>query len=111
MRRASFLPRAASADEPGAVAVDDFAVTEGQHLREEAVSGVKSGDLREDALRTSRHPSGRDVVLRAVPRTHQATVAVDRAVREVGAEMPAPASQDKQLSLGVADRVPSGTAN
>jgi hypothetical protein len=102
---------AALADVYRAFSLDENAATKWQHARQEPVARIQTRDLREDALRASRHPPGGNVVFGAVPRTDQATVAVDRSVREIGTEMPASASHREQLTVRVSYRIPSGTAD
>src|SRR5439155_2869362 len=86
----------------------DRASTQRKDPGQRDVRRVQSRDLREHPLRTANHTTGVDVVLRAVPRAHQAPVLVDPPVRQIGEQVPAPSAHGEQLALPVPDRVRAG---
>src|SRR4029079_8227759 len=72
-----------------AVALDDVSATERPELRQLNECGVEPWDFLESTLRPFDHPAGCRVVAGLVPRANEATVLVDLAIREIGAQMPA----------------------
>ena len=98
-------------NEHGAFSLDNHAPTEGQDPRQQTVASIRAGDLREEPLRAPRHPPGGHVVSGAMPRTDQATLAVDRSIAEIGTEMSTSASYREQLTVRVSDRVPCGATD
>lgn len=98
-------------NEDGAVPLDEFSSPQWKDLGQQAVGRVQTGDLGEDALRTARHPPGRDVESGAVPRADQTALSVDRSVGEIGAQVPTAPGEGKQLAVRISNRVRPGTAD
>src|SRR5205823_4852730 len=103
-RRTNGTASGVSADVDDAVTDLDRAAAQGDDTGERHVRRIQAGDLREDTLRPARHAARVHVVLRAVPRAHQATVPlVDAPPRQVGEQVPAAAGDRKQLALRVSN--------
>lgn len=81
---------------------------QGQHRSEEAISEAEARDLGEDTLRAPHHHPGLDVVFGGMPGADEASIAIDRAIGEIGEEMSAPPGNGKQLLLRIPDRIAAG---
>src|SRR2546422_6127140 len=83
------------------VALHDRSAAERQGAGQRDVEEIEPRDLCEEALRTANHAAGGHIVLRSVPRAHEASVLVDPPLGQVCEEVPASPGHREELSLGV----------
>lgn len=103
--------RSPSFDVDRVVAIDHSTPTKREQRRERLEGRPEARNPGEDALRAEHHLAALDVVLRAMPRTHQATGLIDTAVGEVGVQMSAASRDREQLAVGVPHRVAARAAH
>src|SRR5437867_3562743 len=104
LRRPSTVDRVWRADLPDVqnlVALHGRSAAERQGAGQRDVEEIEPRDLCEEALRTANHPAGGHIVLRSVPRAHEASVLVDPPLGQVCEEVPASPGHREELSLGV----------
>ena len=88
-------PRQGLLDVEGVVAFDNPAAPKRKHQGQGFLDTAKAWDFGKDTLRSEHHSARSHVVLRAVPRAHQAPGLVNAAICQVTAEVPAAPSDRK----------------
>ena len=93
-------PRQGLLDVKGVVAFDNPAAPKRKHQGQGFLDTAEAWDFGKDTLGSEHHPARSHVVLRAVPRAHQAPGLVNAAIGQVTAEVPAAPSDRKPLAVG-----------
>ena len=100
-------PRQGLLDVEGVVAFDNPAAPKRKHQGQGFLDTAEAWDFGKDTLGSEHHPARSHVVLRAVPRAHQAPGLVNAASGQVTEEVPAAPSDRKPLAASVADGIPA----
>ena len=102
-------PRQGLLDVEGVVAFDNPAAPKRKHRGQGFLDDAEAWDFGKDTLGSEDHHTRLHVVLRAVPRAHQAPGLVNAAIGQVTAEVPAAPSDREKIPVGVADGIPAGS--
>ena len=102
-------PRQGLLDVKGVVAFDNPAAPKRKHRGQGFLDDAEAWDFGKDTLGSEHHPARSHVVLRAVPRAHQAPGLVNAASGQVTEEVPAAPGDRKPFAVSVADGIPAGS--